>query len=224
MTEKNGAYRMLFLITTPKLTEKATQVLSAQGVPVEFRLSAVGTATSEIMDVLGLGSIDKTILCCTLPRPLCADVLASLSEALKFGSANSGIAFTLPLAGMSNLMLQLLAQMDPKQTEERKEDTAMNRYSLIAAMINRGYSNELMDAAREAGASGGSVLHSRQILSEDIKWDLGAQEEKEIVLIVAKAEAKADIMKKITEKCGVHSQAQGLVFALPIEEAAGLPA
>lgn len=225
MMAKHEGFDILSVITTPKLADRATQILAGEGIAIEYRLAAVGTATSEIMDVLGLGSIDKVILFSLLPKSKCGEMMNKMSKALVLHAVNSGIAFTVPLTGMNSLMLRMLTDIDGSN-EERKEETAMpdTKYSVIASIINRGYSNELMDAAREAGASGGTVVNSRRIAEEALcsKWGLGAQEEKEIVLIVANAEKKVDIMKKISEKCGAHSEAKGVVFSLAIEEVIGL--
>ncbi len=224
MIEKQASFRILTLITTPNLADKATAVLSNNGVLIEHRLSAVGTAPNEIMDILGLGSIDKIILFSLMPKKLSRCMLKKISKELKLDAANSGIAFTVPLTGMNNLMVKML--QDIEDTEQGKESSTMSdsKHSLIIANVNRGYSNEVMDAAREAGASGGSVINSRLIANEAVssKWDLGGQEEKELILIVADEENKINIMKKISEKYGSHSEAKGMVFSMPIDNVAGL--
>ncbi len=228
MNEKHAAFRILAVITTPKLADKATGVLASTGIPVEYRMAAEGTATSEIMDVLGLGSIDKTVLFSMLPKSLSRDVLKKLRTELKLGSVNSGIAFTVPLTGMNNFIIHMLQDIENNQPvqEQKKGGFLMSdtKYSAIVAIINRGYSNDLMEAARQAGASGGSVLKSRRIASQEAcaKWGLGVQDEKEMVLIVADVESKLEIMKKISESCGLHSEAKGIVMSLPIEDAIGL--
>ena len=81
-----------------------------------------------------------------------------------------------------------------------------------------------MNAAREAGAGGGTVLHSRSGGKENMMsvWGLGVQEERELVLIVADNENKAQIMQEISSKCGVNSEAKGLVISLPIDGVVGL--
>ncbi len=223
MIEKNAAYRTLVVITTPKLADKAVKVFSAEGIPLQYRLSAAGTATSEIMDILGLGSIDKSILFGAMPRAQARQVLNRLSKKLRFGSTNSGIAFTIPLTGMNGTMLKMLQDIDDTQTGKEEKTMSERRYSMIVASVNRGYSAMAMDAAREAGASGGSLLNGRRIASEAVcaKWRLGGQEEKEILLIVASEENKTEIMKKINEKCGIGSEARGMIFCVPIDEVAG---
>lgn len=95
---------------------------------------------------------------------------------------------------------------------------------LIAAIVNQGYSEAVMDAARANGAGGGTVLHSRSVSNEQIMsfWGLGVQEEKEIVLIVSENENKLKIMQSISEKCGVRSEAKGIIVSIPIDNVIGL--
>ncbi len=226
MIEKNAVFRLMILITTPKAADKAADVLREEGIPVEYRIAAVGTATSEIMDMLGLGGIDKTVIFSMLPKSRAEDILRKLSNELKFRTANSGIAFTIPLSGASNLILRMLDNSENEQSGQRKEGTVMVdvKYTMIAAIINRGYSNDVMDAARSAGASGGSVINSRQIADEAVsnKWGLGGHEEKEIVLIAADSEKKVAIMSAISEKCGIQSKANGVVLSVPIDDIIGI--
>lgn len=68
------------------------------------------------------------------------------------------------------------------------------------------------------------MIHSRWIGNEEVaaSWGLSMQEEKEIVLILSEAEKKTEIMGGISEKCGMRSEAKGLVMALPIDAVMGL--
>ncbi len=230
MTEKKSAYRVLVLIANPSLINKATKVLSSMKIPIEYRLSAIGTASSEMMDILGLGSIERIVLFCMIPKEISLEIMRKLSYRLRLGTADSGIAFTIPLSAASNFLVHILENIDIEANKllQRKDSNKMSdntySYSVIAAIVNRGYSNEVMDAARKAGATGGSILNSRRITDEAFseKWGFDIQEEKEILLIVAKSEIKVDIMQTITEKCGMNSDAKGVAFALPVEDVAGI--
>ena len=81
-----------------------------------------------------------------------------------------------------------------------------------------------MSAAKAAGARGGTILHSRCISDEQklALWGLSFQEERELIMIVANTETKLPIMQAISEKCGMHSEAKGLVLSLPIDTVVGL--
>lgn len=222
-----NAYQLLMLIATPKLADKAAEMFLKSALPIQYRLTAEGTASSEIMDTLGLGSTDKGILLSTVPRSFGNTMLNLLHTKLRLDAVNSGIAFTIPLTGAGNLLLQLMQHTaSQSDSTEGKEESAMTtrKYALIAAIVNRGFSGEVMDAARGAGAGGGTVVHSRSIGSEDATtvWGLGVQEEKEIVLILAETQNKVAIMSAISEKCGVRSEAGGIVTSLPIDDVMGL--
>ena len=99
-----------------------------------------------------------------------------------------------------------------------------NDYQIIVALVNQGYSEEVMAAARPAGAAGGTVLHSRRVGAEEAlsQWGFSLQEEKEAVMILAKAESKLAIMQAICDSCGLQSDAQGIVLSLPVDNVVGL--
>lgn len=225
--EKIPSFRLLILITTPKLADKAAEMFRKGSLPVQYRLNAEGTASSEIMDMLGLGSIDKRILISILPKHFAEVMLDKLKSELKLGIVNSGIAITIPLTGINNLILQMLMQINdekfPQEEGRDEEDMAEIKHALIAAIVNRGFGSEVMAAAKEAGANGGTVVHSRQIGNEEVRgfWGLSVQDEKEIVLILSKAEDKMGIMKKINEHCGVSSDAQGMIMSIPVDMVMG---
>lgn len=221
MEKKKMALQALLMITTPKLADKAVKMFQKEKFPLQYRFNAEGTAPSEIMDMLGLGSIDKCVLVSILQKHQTEDVLKKLRAGLQMNAVNSGIAFTIPLNGVSNLILRLLAQND-KTTEKDGAGMAETKHALITAVVNRGFSGDVMNAARSAGAMGGTVVHSRQMgdLEATAMW--GADEEKEIVMILTDAENRVAIMRSISEKCGMHSEAKGLVMSMPIDSVTGI--
>ncbi len=227
MNEKHISIRLLFLITAPKLANKAKVILTQKHLPIEYNIHAKGTATSEIMDALGLGNPEKSIVVSAIPHNAVNMIFEELTKELKIGSANSGIAFTVPLTGVNQILLKMLEKSEDTEFENTgKGDSKMTceKYSMIAAIVNRGYSADVMEAAKSAGASGGTIINSRRISDEEVSsiWGLSVQEEKEIVLIVASKSNKIDIMKKIGEACGMHSDAKGITLAFPIEDAIGI--
>ena len=163
--DNTPSFQLLVLITNPKLAEKATRIFRRSTLPVQYRLNAEGTASSEIMDMLGLGSIDKCILMSTVPKALGDSMLSRLRAELHLGTINSGIAFTLSLTGLNKQLMRMLTKIDEENTSHsiRKVGNSMSdtQYALIVATVNIGFSGDVMDAARAAGASGGTVIHSR---------------------------------------------------------------
>ncbi|MDO5423754.1 MAG: hypothetical protein Q4F41_08525 [Eubacteriales bacterium] len=225
-TRKPG-FRMLVLITTPKLAQKAGTMFKEGGVPSYYKFYGKGTATSEIMEILGLGSIEKCILISFMPKVFSDEMMRKMKTELRLYNPNSGIAFSAPVSGGSSLLIKRLNQLQEEygtaRLEERKMEIPEMNYAAILAVVNQGYSGEVMDAARSAGAAGGTVFHARQAANEDTLkfWGISIQPEREMILILARQEEKLAIMKAIGEKCGVHSEARGVVVSMPVDQVIG---
>jgi len=96
-------------------------------------------------------------------------------------------------------------------------------YELIVVIANEGWTDVVMDAARGAGATGGTVLHGKGTGkgSTENFFSVSIATEKEVILIVAKKEEKAKIMRAIVEKAGAGTEANAITFSLPVTEIAG---
>lgn len=225
---KKAAFRMLFLIATPKLVNKATALFKEGNVPMQYVFHAQGTATSDVMDMLGLDGVDKNILMSMMPKFFADEMLKKLRKKLHLGMPNTGIAFTVLMSGGSGHLVQLIENLEPEEArkflERNDADMTDNEYSMIMAIVNQGYSEDVMNAARPMGASGGTVFHSRRIGSQEAMkfWKISVQEEREVVIILAQKEDKLAIMKEIGQKCGMQSKAQGVVMSLPVDGIVGL--
>lgn len=225
---KKAAFRMLFLVATPKLAKKATELFIEEDVSLQYLFHAQGTASSEIMDLLGLDGVDKNILMSMMPKFFADEMLKKLHKKLHLGMPNTGIAFTVKISSGSGQILQALEGMQPEDEQKlsEKEGAKMSEieYYMILAIVNQGFSEEVMDAARPVGASGGTVFHSRRIGSENVMkfWKISVQQEREVVIILAQKDDKLPIMQAIGQKCGMQSKAQGIVLSLPVDGITGL--
>ena len=226
-TEKmRASFRLLMLITTPKLAEKALLLFEKGRLPMQIQAYAHGTASREMMDMLGLDSGEKSLLLTVMPKADADDLLVHLRRELRLGLSGRGIAFTVPMSGANKRVLQMVQQLceEKPRAEIRRKVMQENEYQIIVALVNQGYSEDVMAAARPAGAAGGTVLHSRRIGAEETlrQWGFSIQQEKEAVLILARKEEKLAIMQAICDKCGLQSDAQGIVLAIPVDSVVGL--
>ena len=220
----NAPLRFFILITTRKQADIATKVFHECGVPSHNRLHASGTAPNEIMDILGLGSTDKIILYTIMPKPFADMMLRKMHNALLLGTPNSGIAFTMPVSGANNMAIKMFCHLKSEANERNYTPMSDVKYSMIAAIVNQGYSEDVMQAARSAGAAGGTVIHTRHIDNEAASnfWGFSIQDERDIVFIVSAEDDRKKIMQAISEQCGVNSKAKGMVLSLPIDGVSGI--
>jgi len=98
------------------------------------------------------------------------------------------------------------------------------KYSLIVTIVNRGFADSVIAAAKDAGARGGTVLYARGsgIHETETFLHIPIQPEKELVLtLVLKGDVK-DIVTAITEKAGLNEEGRGISFVLPVMRTAGI--
>ena len=100
----------------------------------------------------------------------------------------------------------------------------MSEYVVIFSIVNEGFSDSVMSAAREAGARGGTVLSARGTANEQARalFDIEVSGEKEIVVILVKNEIKDAILQAINKEVGLNKPGQGIVFSMPVDSVVGL--
>lgn len=221
--------RALFLICNPRLAEKATRLFEKSDIHIRYEWNGVGTAPNEMIDILGLGNPDKKILVSLISQRCVYELQSKMKKELRLGTVNSGIAFTVALTGINAQLLRMINSSYDEAKDKSKSgkdgfSMSERKYSLIAAVINQGFSEEVMDVARSVGAGGGTVIHTRDLSGKEALsfWGMSIQEEKEVLFIVANDENKESIMKAIGEKYGMKSDAKGVVLSLPIDSVAGI--
>lgn len=98
------------------------------------------------------------------------------------------------------------------------------KFELIITIINRGYSDYVVEATREAGASGGTIIYGRGtgIHEKDTILGVSIQPEKELVLTLVKQSEKKKIMQAIVENANLTKEGKGMCFSLPVLDVAGI--
>jgi len=98
------------------------------------------------------------------------------------------------------------------------------KFDLILTVVNRGFADVVMDAAKSQGAHGGTVLYARGagIHEAEKFFGISIQPEKEVVLILVKNEQRKLIMQAIYKKAGFDKEGRGLSFSLPVDDVCGI--
>ena len=98
------------------------------------------------------------------------------------------------------------------------------KHEVIMCIVNSGFSESVMDAARELGARGGTVIRGRGTANAEAEklYGIAIQPEKEIVIILVNTEIKNDILHALYKQVGLQTPGQGIAFALPVEDVVGL--
>ena len=100
----------------------------------------------------------------------------------------------------------------------------MSAYEAVFCIVNDGFSDVVMDAAREAGARGGTVIHARGTANKEAEkfFKITIQPEKEIVMILVPADIKDDVLRAIYRNAGLKTEGQGIAFSVAVDDVVGM--
>ena len=218
---------LFFWITIIKRSDakEYEQFYLDRGVSVIYSLPCNGTVHAKHLDLFGIEKSEKTMLFSTVTEHTQKKLIESLTREMKIDLPDRGVALGIPLSGVGGMRtfeyFTAGQQMAPK-TEEEDMTTNASAHELIVAIYEKGYTDLVMDAAREVGAGGGTVIHAKGTgMGAEKFFGMTIAEEKEIVFIVCRDFRKKEIMKAIMQKAGIDSKAHALVFSLPVSETAG---
>lgn len=97
-------------------------------------------------------------------------------------------------------------------------------YELILCIVNTGFTDVVMDAARDKGARGGTVIHARGTANKEAEefFHITIQPDKEVVMILVSADIKDDVLHAVYQAAGLKTAGQGIAFSLPVTNVVGL--
>lgn len=208
IVERGQGRNMIDLFTSQKITH-------------HFQCAGKGTATSEIRDLLGLDGVEKDVIFSVGKGTMVNQLMRDLNNELRGSARSKGIVFDMKLTAMAHVSA-LAIQMNV-QNETGREDTMMEEgmeNSMILVTVNQGFTEEVMETARKAGARGGTIIHARWAGSESTEefYGITVQQEKEIIAIVSPSSKRKDIMEAINSNHGMKTEARGTVCSLAIED------
>ncbi len=217
----------LYLMSTivdRKIVKKYMDLYKENGQNIMFLTLGTGTATNEMLDYLGLDVNEKAMACMIVEDTKWLVLKKQLEKKLQIDAPGGGIAFIIPMSSIGGgKQLQFLLESDEYKKKEESVLKDTNN-ELLVVIAEQGNTELIMDAAREAGAYGGTVIHAKGTGMEFAEKFMGVSlaAEKEIILIVTKTVQKNGIMKAIMSKAGIDSKARSIVFSLPVTDTAGL--
>ena len=214
------AISLVWVIVDRDCIEKVLSVVEKQRSFFNLASLGKGTANSRILSYFGIGQSDKTVLFCIMPSLVAAETMQHLNEKLELSKPGHGIAFCTEVReGCYHKLVQFEAGQNGGETVEQ---TAM--HDLILLVVNRGYTEEVMDVARRAGATGGTVLHARGcgLVGAEKFFGVTIQPEKEVIMMVAGKDVSCGIMGAVAAEAGPGTDASAISFSVPLSGVFGL--
>ena len=210
-------------ITDHERGEAMNTLYRAAGLRGILSMPGRGTATSEHLAIYGLDATEKYVISAIGNGSEAEGLIKSAKRKLFIDIPGNGVMLTVPIKSVAGG--KTLAYL----TDEQKLGGAPRmdfEHELIIVILNEGYSDFVMDAARAAGAGGGTVLHAKGTggTRGEKFFSVSLADEKDMIYIIAHRDEKAAIMRSINEQAGPGSRAGAICFSLPISSVAGLRA
>ena len=181
-----------------------------------------GMASSKTLSLLGLEQTEKLVVQSIVTTAKMYELKSALTKTMSIDLPDRGIAVAVPLSSIASK--RVLEHILAEQATDEENQVITERkieMELIIAICIKGNSDKIMNAAREAGARGGTVVKAKGTASgSDMFFGMAISDEKEIIYIVARKEEKSDIMKAIASYTNEHGT-HPITFSLPVTETAG---
>ncbi len=183
-----------------------------------------GTASSELLNMMGLDDTEKVICFSVMTGSIWKAVKKALQRELKIDVPGAGVAFTMPLAAVGGKTALRVLTHNTDFTRGDESELKDTEYELIITVCEQGYSQKVMDAAKKGGAGGGTIIRARGTGTHTAEQFLGITltGEKDMIFIVSRASGKAAIMESIVREAGPDTRAKAVAFSLPVTDTAGL--
>ena len=167
-----------------------------------------GTAENSIIQLLGLGDKSKDIVYILVEEEICQNVLDKIKESTQ-NKKNFGIVFTIDI---NNFLRS--GSIKNLENENLGVEKMNDSYEMINVIVNKGYAEDAMAAARKAGAGGGTIINARGTAKEGDAKFFGIEivPEKEMLLIIVPKDKKDEIIKAISDLPCLNKAGSGILF------------
>lgn len=201
---------------------KLIKELESINIRVNLQCVGLGTAPTEMLDIFGLGTKDKDIVISVGSQNAVIDMMSNFGTTFESHSKYGGIMIILKATAANRILTEILSFKNDK-ISEKGNDLMKNEHhnNLIVISVNEGFSDDVMQLARKAGATGGTVIKGRLASIEQFA-ELGKNDvdgEREILFILAPTKTSAQIMEDVNKEFGITSPANGIIVAIPTEKA-----
>ena len=206
------SHRLVVSIVPHGSGEGVAAAANAAGAGGGTALLGRGTATSSILQLLGLGDTSKDVVLSLVPESAETTVADAIRASTSDRKPHFGVLFRIAAPRFAR---NGVPQADAQGTHTM--DNAPQR-ELICTIVNKGYAEDAMAAARKAGAGGGTVLAARGTARPDdaALFGIPLVPEKDVLLILADADKADAVYEAVRTLPCLSEKGSGIVFTLPV--------
>lgn len=228
---ENNRVKLLIGIINKEDELRFTDIVNECATAVHFSGMGHGTARNHYMNYFGLGEVDKRIMMSLIPAGAEHNILNAIGHGLKLYLVGRGIAFTIPLSGISNIINDaILSGVDkPDRPTGRRAPISKKKekkimHELVIAVVNTKYTDIAIEAARAAGATGATVFHTKSVGNERAEQSIGTSinRETDSIFFLTTLEYKTRLMEAVRDVAGLKTEGGAVIISLPVDDLVGV--
>ena len=172
-------------------------------------------AKSNFGAILGTGETTKDLIFMVVESTKKSAIMNAIYESTQNEKTNFGEIFTLDVDSL--LKAGANSEGEEKMSENENKETSRD---MITVIVNKGYADDVMFAARKAGATGGTVINARGTAREDDEKFFGVHivPEKDMLVIVVEHDKKEAVLSAIKEVKCLKEPGMGIAFCSPVTD------
>ena len=212
---------MLLAIIRRGMGAQYLKAIQQDDVVLHFQCVGKGTAPSEVMHILGLGNSEKDIVISFATQKTAQRIGSTLNTNLGASHSYQGLFMIISTNAFSRISAEIVKRNSNDNIKGGGDSMESEfKYSLILIAVNRGYTHAVMQTAKKAGATGGTIIKARLAEAQIVEAFANTQleEEKEIVAILAADSIRNQILEDVNSEFGLKSEAQGVVLSVPVDQ------
>ena len=200
---------------------KASDILAAAkkyGITGGTIARGMGTVHNKFLEFFCLDDVRKELIFMIAPADIARKALAGLGKEFGFDRPNSGIAYTRTLQKVVGMTTAKSAPLEIDESEEAC------MYRQISVIVDKGNGNEVMTAAKGAGAKGGTVLNGRGVGTHETTklFDMHIEPEKEMVIILVENDLSDAVVEAVRVAMKIDEPGKGIMYVQDVRATYGI--
>ena len=212
-----SGFSLICCVVNSETASKTLKVARKYGVKGGTISVGRGAVNNRLLDFLGLNEERKEIVSMIVENELASEAIKGISKDMEFHRPHHGIAFSLSVTefiGTRNAI-----EENPESSEVKDK-----MYNVIYVVVDKGKAEDVIDAANEAGARGGTIVNARGSGVHEVQklFSMEIEPEKEEVFIITESKLKDGIVTSIKDHLQIDEPGKGILFVMDVNEAYGL--
>lgn len=218
--ENLPAYEIIYVIVNYGMGSNVLHKAKEYGIPGGTIYLGKGTVNNPILKFLSLHDQRKEIVLMGADKNTAKFALEKLNKDFNFKKSNHGIVFT--VSTLSMLGIRSYEKNDNSDCNIKRGEKT-NMYQIIITIVNKGKAEDVIEAAKEAGSKGGTIVNARGSGEKETEklFNMEIEPQKEMVMILSKIDVVENIVKSISSKLDIEKPGNGIIFVQDVYQTYG---